>query len=94
MKANDILDIHLTKMITEKPEIYNTLDEMKGLPEYQVFINAMIEYAKAKATEAMREIEKDCKIHKTKAGDEFSGISWAQVSRIMEKHGYEAKIPF
>ena len=47
-----------------------------------------------KIKEAMKDIEADCEIHKTKAGDEFSGISWAQVSRIMEKYGYESEIPF
>ena len=51
MKANDILDIHITKMISENPDEYYTLDEIKSDPMYKVFIEAMNEFAKTKCKE-------------------------------------------
>ena len=56
MKANDILDIHITKMISEKPDEYHTLAEIKSQPEYPVFINAMNEFAE----DACKEQRKIC----------------------------------
>ena len=46
--AKEVLDIHLSKMISEHPDVYDTLDEMREKPEYQVLIKAMIEFAKIK----------------------------------------------
>ena len=39
-------------------------------------------------------IEKDCREHITTEGQRFYGVSWAEITRILQKYGYKNKIPF
>ena len=44
-KAEAILDNHISKMLNRLPDSYNSISDMKKLPEYQCTIDAMVEYA-------------------------------------------------
>jgi hypothetical protein len=57
-EAQKILDKHLTTMLNKYPESYKTLEEMTKLPEYEIIINVMFEFARLYAKEAFEAARK------------------------------------
>jgi hypothetical protein len=57
MKAEEILDKHISKMLNRLPDSYNELSEIKEQPEYQCTIDAMNEFYN-QALEDVHELSK------------------------------------
>jgi len=62
MKKEDILNKHLKKLVGRIYTSYKTLIEMQKIPEYNVVLEAMEEYAQQQVNEANTS-KKECTLH-------------------------------
>ena len=89
-------------MKKEKWVFQTTLKEVRKLNERQASSDHSDKHeqkaADVNATLPIQEIgdaiEKECEEHITTEGLRFSGTSWAQITRILQKYGFKKEPPF